>query len=142
METKIKTSITVETIVNAPVEKVWKCWNETTHIMQWCQASSDWHAPYAENDIRTGGKFTTTMAAKDGSVSFDFGGVYDNVQVHQLIEYTMLDGRKAKISFTSHGNATKVIETFEAETMNPVEMQKAGWQAILDSFKQYTEKQA
>ena len=75
-----KTFITVEAVVNAPVEKVWKYWNEPKHITQWCQASEDWHAPHAENDLRIDGKFVTTMAAKDGSMSFDFGGTYTNVQ--------------------------------------------------------------
>ncbi len=142
MEATTKINITVETTVNAPVEKVWKCWNEPKHIMQWCQASTDWHAPFAENDLRKGGKFTTTMAAKDGTISFDFCGVYDIIKENQLIAYTMLDGRKAKITFIVQGNITHIIETFEAETMNPVEMQKAGWQAILDSFKHYAENQA
>jgi uncharacterized protein YndB with AHSA1/START domain len=132
-------SITIETTVQAPVEKVWKCWNEPEHIMQWCQASDDWHAPHAENDPRTGGKFTTTMAAKDGSFSFDFGGVYDQVIEHQLIEYTMGDGRKAKVVFTPEGDATKVVETFDMEDQNPEEMQREGWKAILESFRKHTE---
>jgi len=139
METTMKSAITVEAVVNAPVEKVWKFWSEPKHITQWCQASPDWHAPHAENDLRTHGEFKTTMAAKDGSVSFDFGGVYTNVQHNKLIEYTIGDGRKVKISFSGNGNETKVTETFEAEGENPEEMQRGGWQAILDSFKNYTE---
>ena len=140
METATKpTTITVEATVKAPVEKVWNCWTEPRHITKWCQASDDWHAPHAENDVRTGGKFSTTMAAKDGSMSFDFGGVYTNVQPNQLIEYTIDDGRKVSIKFSSHGNETKVTESFEAEGQNPVEMQRGGWQAILDNFKIYTE---
>lgn len=139
METTAKTQITIEATVNAPIEKVWSRWNEPQHITKWAFASDDWHAPKAENDIRTGGKFSTTMAAKDGSFSFDFGGVYDNVVPNKLIEYTIEDGRKVKIEFSSAGNQTKVTETFEAESENPVEMQRAGWQAILDNFKKYTE---
>jgi uncharacterized protein YndB with AHSA1/START domain len=139
METATKTSITVEATVNAPVEKVWTFWNEPQHITKWAQASDDWHAPFSENDIRTNGKFKTTMAAKDGSFSFDFEGVYTNVQLHKLIEYTIADGRKVKIVFSPKGNETKVTETFEAEDTNPIEMQRGGWQAILDSFKKYTE---
>jgi uncharacterized protein YndB with AHSA1/START domain len=139
METTTKTQITVEAIVNAPIEKVWSRWNEPQHIMQWAFASDDWHTPKAENDVRTGGKFSTTMAAKDGSFSFDFGGVYDNVVPNKLIEYTIGDGRKVKIEFVSTANQTKVTETFEAESENPVEMQRGGWQAILDNFKKYTE---
>ena len=140
METTTKkTAITVEATVKAPVEKVWAYWSEPKHITKWCQASDDWHAPYAENDLRTGGNFKTTMAAKDGSFSFDFGGVYDHVQPNKLIQYTMSDGRKVKIVFASNGNETKVTETFDAESENPIEMQRGGWQAILDNFKRYTE---
>lgn len=139
METSTKTAITVEATVNAPVEKAWTYWSEPKHITKWCQASDDWHAPNAENDLRTGGNFKTTMAAKDGSFSFDFGGVYTNVQPHKLIEYTIGDGRKVKIVFAANGKQTKITETFDAEQENPVEMQRGGWQAILDNFKKYTE---
>jgi uncharacterized protein YndB with AHSA1/START domain len=139
MQTAQKTAITIETLVNAPVEKVWGNWNEPKHITQWCQASPDWHAPYADNDLRVNGTFKTTMAAKDGSMSFDFGGVYTTVQENKLIEYTMGDGRKVSVTFSDLGGSTKVVETFEAEDTNPVEMQRGGWQAILDSFKSHTE---
>ena len=137
--TNAVTKITVETTVNAPVEKVWKTWNEPQHIKNWCAASEDWHAPKAENDLRTGGTFSTRMEAKDGSFGFDFGGVYDNVKKNELIEYTMGDGRKVQVTFSPSGNQTKIVETFEAESTNPVEMQRGGWQAILDNFKKYTE---
>ncbi len=139
METALKTAITVETIISAPVEKVWKYWTEPQHITKWCQASDDWHAPYAENDVRTNGKFKTTMAAKDGSASFDFEGVYTNVQLNKVIGYDIADGRKVKIVFSDQGGKTKVTETFETENINPVEMQRGGWQAILDNFRKYTE---
>lgn len=138
MET-VTTSITVHNTTNAPVEKVWKYWSEPQHITKWCQASDDWHAPYADNDLREGGTFKTTMAAKDGSFSFDFGGVYDKVEDHKLIEYTMGDGRRVKVKFEADGDATHITETFDPESMNSLEMQKAGWQAILDNFKKYTE---
>lgn len=134
-----KTLITVESTINAPVEKVWKYWSGPEHIMKWCNASDDWHAPKAENDLRIGGKFTTRMEAKDGSFGFEFGGTYDEVKTNELIAYTLGDGRKVKITFKGEGNTTKVIETFEAESQNPVEMQQGGWQAILDNFKKYTE---
>ena len=133
------TKVTVEATVNAPVEKVWKTWSEPQHITHWCAASDDWHAPKAENDLRTGGTFSTRMEAKDGSFGFDFGGVYDNVKKNELIEYTMGDGRKVKVTFSPSGDQTKVVETFDAESTNPVEMQRGGWQAILDNFKKYTE---
>ncbi len=139
METAQKTMITVETTVNAPLEKAWHVWTEPMHIMQWCFASDDWHCPNAKNDIKTGGEFTTTMAAKDGSMAFDFEGVYSSVIPNKEIAYTMGDGRVAKIIFTAQGDMTHISETFEAETMNSVEMQKGGWQAILDNYKKRVE---
>jgi uncharacterized protein YndB with AHSA1/START domain len=140
METAEKTKITVQTTVNAPVEKVWSSWNEPKHITQWCQASDDWHAPYSENDLRKGGKLKTTMAAKDGSMSFDFEAVYTHVEPMKAIEYNISDGRKVTIAFTSEGKSTKIVQTFEAEGENPLDLQRQGWQAILDNFKTYTEK--
>jgi len=139
METTSTTSITVETTVNAPIAKVWESWTAPEHITQWCQASDDWHAPAATNDLRVDGKFSTTMAAKDGSFSFDFGGVYTNVEQFHIIEYTMGDGRKTKITFVAEGDTTHITETFDAESQNSIEMQQGGWQAILNSFKKHTE---
>jgi len=140
METATKkTVITVESTVNAPVEKVWKYWTLPEHITQWNNASDDWHTPRAQNDVRTGGTFSIRMEAKDGSFGFDFGGVYDAVKNNETIEYTMGDGRKVQVQFASQGSKTKVTESFEAESTNSEEMQKGGWQAILDNFKKYTE---
>ena len=139
METKEKPIITVEAVVNAPVEKVWESWTTPEHITKWCSASDDWHVPRAENDVRVGGSFLTRMEAKDGSFGFDFVGVYDAVKPNEYIEYTIGDGRNVKIHFTPQGNKTKVTESFEPEGTNPVEMQKGGWQAILNNFKKYTE---
>ena len=139
MDTATKTVITVETVVKAPVEKVWKFWSEPKHIIQWNNASDDWHTPYAENDLRTGGKFKSTMAARDESMSFDFEGVYTNVQEHKVIEYTLGDKRNVKITFSENGNETKVVESFDAENTNSIELQRGGWQAILGNFKKYTE---
>jgi uncharacterized protein YndB with AHSA1/START domain len=134
-----KNNITIETIVKAPVEKVWESWTNPKHIMKWNNASKDWHTTKAENDLRAGGKFLSRMEAKDGSFGFDFGGTYDEVKSNQLIEYTIGDGRKVKITFSENGNETKVVETFETENTNPIEMQRSGWQSILDNFKKYTE---
>ena len=133
------TVVTIETKINASIDKVWKYWTEPDHITKWCQASDDWHAPYAENELKEGSKFKTTMAARDGSVSFDFEGTYDKIFQPNVLEYTIADGRKVKIAFQEEGTATKVTESFETESMNPVEMQRAGWQAILDNFKKYVE---
>ena len=139
METQEKTIITIENTVNAPVEKVWECWTKPEHITQWNNASDDWHTPHAENDLRMGGSFVSRMEAKDGSMGFDFGGVYDSVINNDYIGYTMDDGRKVKITFFSDGDKTKVVESFEAENENSIEMQQGGWQAILDNFKKYAE---
>jgi uncharacterized protein YndB with AHSA1/START domain len=139
METENKTAITVEATINAPVKMVWEFWTEPEHITQWCQASDDWHAPYAENDLRPDGKFKTRMEAKDGSMGFEFEGIYTDVQTYKLIEYVLGDGRKVGIIFTSDDNVTHVSETFDPETVNPVEMQRGGWQAILNNFKNYSE---
>ncbi|KAA9035872.1 polyketide cyclase [Ginsengibacter hankyongi] len=140
METQNKAVITVENTINAPVEKVWKYWTKPEHIVQWNNASDDWHTPHAENDLRIGGKFTSRMEAKDGSFGFDFEGVYDAVTTYENIEYTMGDGRKVQIDFARDGGKTKVKENFEAESQNSVEMQRGGWQAILDNFKKYVEE--
>lgn len=134
-----KISITIEAAVNASIEKVWAYWTLPQHIMQWNQASPDWHCPKAENDLKVGGRFSSTMAAKDGSFSFDFWGVYDEVLENELIMYTMGDGRKATVTFSGIGKVTAITITFEAENENPVEMQQGGWQAILNNFKNYTE---
>jgi uncharacterized protein YndB with AHSA1/START domain len=139
METLSTNAITVETTVNAPIEKVWQYWTDPQHVMQWNSASEDWHTPKAENDLRKDGSFSFTMAAKDGSFSFDFGGVYTDVAEHQRIAYTMSDGRKVRVIFESNADATKVIETFDPESENSEEMQRAGWQAIIDNFKKYVE---
>jgi uncharacterized protein YndB with AHSA1/START domain len=140
MQTTEKTVITISSTIGAPVEKVWKYWTKPEHITLWCNASEDWHAPRAENDLRPGGKFMTRMEAKDGSFGFDFGGVYDVVKPNELIEYTLGDGRVVTIHFSGLGEATRVVEMFDAENENPVEMQKGGWQSILDNFKKYTEQ--
>jgi uncharacterized protein YndB with AHSA1/START domain len=132
--------ITIGATVNAPVEKVWQYWGAPEHITKWNSPSPDWHTPYAENDLRTGGKFVSRMEAKDGSFGFDFGGVYDEVIPNERIAYTMGDTRQAVIDFTKEGNQTKIVIVFDAEHENPIEFQQAGWQAILDSFKKYTEE--
>lgn len=139
MESTNKTKVTVEATIKAPVEKVWKLWSTPEDIKKWNSASDDWHTPKAENDLRTGGSFSSRMEAKDGSFGFDFGGVYNEVVTHQLIAYTMGDGRTVKVTFTPNGNETGVTEIFDAENQNPVEMQQAGWQAILNNFKKYVE---
>jgi uncharacterized protein YndB with AHSA1/START domain len=139
MSTSAKTVLTVQTTVNAPVEKAWDSFTNPDHIIKWNQASPDWHCPWSKNDLRAGGAFSTRMEAKDGSFGFDFGGIYDAVDKNKYIEYTMGDGRKVTVTFTTEGEASKVLETFEAEDTNPIEMQQGGWQSIMDSYKNYSE---
>ena len=132
-------AITVQSSVNAPLSKVWACFTEPEHITGWNFASPDWHCPDAKNNLTVGGEFHYTMAAKDGSFSFDFWGIFQSIEIEKNLEIILGDGRKMSVTFQAIEGATVVTETFEAEKVNPVEMQKAGWQAILNNFKNYTE---
>ena len=135
-----KKDITVQVTVNAPVAKAWEYWNKPEHITGWAFASDDWEAPAAENDLRVGGTFKTVMSAKDKSEGFDFTGTYTQVSEHELIEYTLDDGRRVAVRFESaDGGRTTISETFEPEDENPEELQRSGWHAILDNFKDYVE---
>lgn len=130
---------TINTTINLPVAKVWDYWRLPEHIMRWNNASEDWHTLRAENDLTPGGRFFARMEARDGSMGFDFGGVYDEVKNHQLIAYTLDDGRKVRVVFSDEGDHTSITETFEVEDTHSPEMQRAGWQAILDNFTKYAE---
>lgn len=132
--------VKISTTVQTPVDKLWEYWTEPRHITKWNYASEDWHCPYAENDLKEGGKFTYRMEAKDGSFGFDFGGIYDEVRWHEKIAYTLGDGRKVTTTFHDKGHATEVIVIFEAESSSPVEIQQQGWQAIVNNFKKYAEQ--
>ncbi|HEU4716739.1 MAG TPA: SRPBCC family protein [Bacteroidia bacterium] len=132
-------SITVRTVISAPVSRVWECFTQPQHITRWNFAVPEWHCPAAENDLRPGGKFSWRMEAKDGSFGFDFAGTYTDVRPNELIAYTIGDGRKVHVTFMTDGDSTEVTETFEAESQNPVEMQRGGWQAILDNFRKHAE---
>jgi uncharacterized protein YndB with AHSA1/START domain len=131
-------AITVQTIVNSPMTKVWEYWNKPDHIMKWAFASDDWEAPESENDLRVGGNFKTVMAAKDKSTSFDFEGTYTEVKEYELIEYDF-GNRHVKIEFIQLLEGVKIIETFDPENENSEELQRNGWQSILDNFKKYIE---
>jgi uncharacterized protein YndB with AHSA1/START domain len=135
----MSTTLIVKTSINASIQKVWAYFTQPTHVMQWNNASPDWHCPAATNDLQVGGKFVYTMAAKDGSFSFDFSGTYNDVLNEELLIITLDDNRKMKVTFASIGDVTEVVEEFEPETQNSIEMQQAGWQAILDNFRKYVE---
>lgn len=134
--------ITVETTVQAPIETTWRLWTEPGHITRWNNASDDWHTPRATVDLREGGRFMSRMEARDGSAGFDFGGTYTTVIPHEKLAYTMDDGRTVSVSFEDRQGATYIIETFDPETTNPREVQRQGWQAILDNFRTYAESHA
>ena len=139
METKERTKITVQTTIKAPVEEVWELWNNPRDVEKWYNASENWHTPHAENDPHTGGRFNYRMEAKDKSSGFDFSGTYDTVIPNERIEYTLGDGRRVQIEFRRNQNETNVIETFDIEDENSPELQRTGWQTILDNFKVYAE---
>ena len=132
-----KTVITVMANIKAPVQKVWNLWTDPAHIIKWNNASPDWHTPSAENDLRVGGKFLSRMEARDGSMGFDFSGIYEKVDLFKNITYVLGDGRKVEVIFAENEGFTAVTETFEAEEMNSIELQKEGWQSILDNFRKY-----
>ena len=133
------TFMTVETIINAPINSVWEKWTTPEHIQHWNFASPDWHCPSAKTDLQVGGEFHYEMAARDGSMSFDFGGTFLQIEEQKSLDILIGDGRKMKVTFASTEMGTKVTEQFEPENENPKEMQQAGWQQILDNFKAYVE---
>lgn len=136
-------TITVETTIQAPVAKVWECYTDPAHIILWNNASPDWHTPKAENDLRVGGRFLSRMEAKDGSAGFDFTGTYTEVVPLRQISYLMdgADARAASTLFTPDGDSTHVAVTFDIEHENSVELQRGGWQSILDNFQEHVESE-
>ncbi|MEP0005750.1 MAG: SRPBCC family protein [Balneola sp.] len=133
------TKITIDSIISATPEKIWSYWTEPDHIIKWNFASNDWCCPSAENDLVVGGKYKARMEAKDGSFGFDFEAVYDEIIDHEKITYTLADSRKVTTTFEKLEGTTKVTTVFDAESENPIEMQRDGWQAILNNFKKYVE---
>ncbi len=136
----MKDPITVEIVVNVPVEKAWNVWTDPEHITKWAFASDDWEAPHATNNVRVGGQFSTTMRAKDKSAEFDLNGEYTVVEENAELHYTLEGGRKVTVVFTSVGDSTKITQTFEPEYENTFELQRVGWQAILENYKKQAEK--
>lgn len=136
---ELKTVITIETTVDASLDKVWDYWTAPAHIVNWNAASPDWHTPRATNDVRVGGELFCRMEAKDGSFGFDLKGTYTAVESMKQLDYVFEDGRKVSVAFSNINGKTLVVEHFEAENQNSIELQQTGWQAILTNFKQYTE---
>ena len=131
--------ITIETVAKADLDAVWAAWNTPADVMKWNAASDDWHTTASTVDLREGGKFSARMEAKDGSEGFDFEGTYTRVVPRKLVEYRMSDGREVRIEFSEEAGRVLVRETFDAESQNAPEMQRAGWQAILDNFARHVE---
>ena len=131
-------TITVETNVAAPIDAVWRTYTTPEDIVQWNAASDDWHTTTAKVELREGGEFSSRMEAKDGSMGFDFAGTYTKIVEHELIEYDFGD-RHASVEFIPEDGGVRVSVTFDPETENPIEQQRGGWQAILDSFKRHVE---
>lgn len=131
--------IKIESLISANGTKIWECWTKPEHITKWNFASDDWHCPKASNDLKAGGKYAARMEAKDGSFGFDFEAVYDEVTIPTKLVYTMEDGRKVITEFEPIEEQTRVITVFDAESENSEEMQRNGWQSILNNFKKYVE---
>jgi len=134
-------SITLEIEIKADMDRVWEYWTQPNHIIHWNFASEDWCCPSAENQMVPNGKFSWRMEAKDGSVGFDFEGIYDQVVTNKLITYRMLDNRAVTIKFLQQDDCILLQETFETEDIHSAEHQRAGWQSILENFKKYVESE-
>lgn len=132
-------TISIKATIHASIEAVWELYTSPQHVTRWNFASADWHCPKAENDLRREGKFVFRMEAKDGSAGFDFNGTYDEVIPHSRIAYTIEGGRKVVVTFNEDNGVIKVDVTFEPEHTNSLELQRTGWQSILDNFKKYVE---
>lgn len=139
MTEHLKQVITVQVSIEAPIDKVWQYFTDPAHIVNWNSASEDWHTPRAESDFKVGGSFVYRMEAKDGSMGFDLPGTFTKIELHKHISYSLADGRKVSIDFTPTSSGTNLVESFEAENQNSIELQQYGWQSILESFKKYTE---
>ncbi|CAD0002649.1 SRPBCC domain-containing protein [Flavobacterium salmonis] len=131
--------ITVQTSVNAAIEKVWEFWTIPKHIQKWNNPTDDWYTPAVENDVKDGGKFKYTMATKDGSISFDYEGIYTKVDKFLVIEYQLVGNRTGSVQFESQGDKVKITEIFEPEKTHPASEQKQFCQGVIDNFKKYTE---
>lgn len=133
--------ITVETVVNAPINQIWSAWSNPDDIIQWNTPHESWHTTRSAVDLREGGQFSARMEARDGSAGFEFEGTYTRVVPHQNIDFRMSDGREVNVEFVEQSGGVLVRETFDAETQNAIEMQRGGWQAILDNFGRHVEGQ-
>ncbi len=135
----MKNTITISAQIKGDLKSIWDCYTMPEHITQWNFADPSWHCPWATNDMKPGGKYVARMEARDGSFGFEFGATYDQVDPQKSFAYTIGDGRKVKVQFNPNGAIIDVVVSFEAEQQNPVELQRDGWQSILNNFKKYAE---
>jgi uncharacterized protein YndB with AHSA1/START domain len=133
------TKLKIDAIVKSDRQKSWKCYTDPNHIVNWNFATEDWCCPNAENDLRVGGKYRARMEAKDGSFGFDFTAIYKKLEIGKSFSYEMEDGRSVEVNFNNVDGATEIVVEFDPENQNPLEMQRDGWQAILNNFKSYVE---
>lgn len=132
--------ITVQTEVNQPIGQVWDLFTNPKHIVNWNFAHESWECPSASNDLQVGGQLQSRMQARDGSFGFDLIGIYDEIKEKQSLKYHLEDGRNVEVIFENlSDDKTRITENFDPENQNPVELQKDGWQAILNNFKTYSE---
>lgn len=132
-------NITIETLVHTPINLVWDTWNSPNHVVHWNHASDDWHSPKADNNFVVGGKFVYRMEAKDNSFGFDFSGTYEEIVDKKRVVTRLDDNRLVKTEFYVENDSVRIVETFEAEDQNSIELQREGWSAILNNYKLYTE---
>ncbi|WP_327983977.1 SRPBCC domain-containing protein [Bergeyella porcorum] len=131
--------ITIKTQVKGDVQQVWNAYTNPQHIINWNFATPEWHCPATANDLRIGGEYFTRMEAKDGSFGFDFKAIYKELTPEQSFVYVLEDGREVSVSFIPQVDTTEIVIVFDPENQNPIEIQQAGWKAILDNFKRYAE---
>lgn len=134
--------IAIETFVPVSPQAAWDAYTDPAAITQWNFASPDWCCPSADVDLRQGGRHVARMEARDGSMGFDFGGTYEAVEAPSSLVLKLDDGRVARTTFSAEEGGTRVRTVFDPESMNPVEMQRDGWQSILDNYANHVKKAA
>ena len=135
-----ETSIIVEALIQCSATEAWHYYVSPEHIIHWNFASPEWHCPKADNALEEGGELNYVMAARDGSMSFEFKGIFNSIEEPLKLDYTLGDGRKVKVNLQPTDQGTRFVQSFEPEQENSLDLQRDGWQAILNNFKEYVEK--
>ena len=129
--------IEVTALTSARRSTAWHAFTDPTHVVNWNFAGDDWCCPSCTNDVRVGGTWTSRMEARDGSFGFDFASTYTEVVEGEKIHLLMADGRRWEVEFSDEGTGTRITERFDPAAENPEDMQRTGWQMILDRFAAY-----